>query len=103
MSLLGYFWLLNSLNFLDGFLTLLGIEMGVFYEGNPVVNFFIDNFGLSRGMFIVKTGMFILTAVMFKLYQPGSNFVRDCYIALIVFYSAVISYTTTLIIRASNV
>ena len=103
MSLLGYFWLLNSLNFLDGFLTLLGIEMGVFYEGNPVVNFFLDNLGLSRGMFIVKTGMFILTAVMFKLHQPGSNFVRDCYIALIVFYSAVITYTTTIILRASNV
>ena len=103
MSLLGYFWLLNSLNFLDGFLTLLGIEMGVFYEGNPVVDFFLDNFGLNGGMFIVKAGVFVLTAVMFKLRQPGSNFVRNCYIALIVFYSAVISYTATVILKASNV
>ena len=103
MSLLGYLWLLNSLNFLDGFLTLLGIEMDILYERNPVVNFFLDNFGFNSGMFIVKAGVFVLTAVMFKLHKPGSNFVRNSYIALIVFYSAVISYTTTLIIRASNV
>ena len=103
MSLLGYFWLLNALSWLDALVTVLGIEMDVFYEGNPVVDFFLDNFGLNNGMFIVKAGVFVLTAVMFKLHQPGSNFVRNCYIALIVFYSAVIAYTTILIIRASNV
>ncbi|MBI2068656.1 MAG: hypothetical protein HYT67_00910 [Candidatus Yanofskybacteria bacterium] len=103
MSLLGYFWLLNSLNFLDAFVTVLGIEMDVFYESNSVVNFFLDNFGLNNGMFIVKAGVFVLTAVMLKLHQPGSNFVRNCYIALIVFYSTVISYTMILIIKASNV
>lgn len=103
MSLLGYFWLLNSLSFIDGFITILGIKMGVLYEWNPIVSFFLNNFGPHGGMFIVKAGVLILSVVVFKLRQPDSNFVRNCYIALILFYSVVIIYTTTIILKASNV
>lgn len=101
MSLLGYFWLLNSLNFLDAFVTVLGIEMDILYERNPVVNLFIDNFGLGRGMFIVKAGMFILTAIMFKFHKPGSNFVRNSYIALILLYLMGIAHMTWIICYAA--
>ncbi len=103
MSLFGYFWLLNSLNFLDGFITVLGIEMDVFYEGNPVVVFFLDNFGLNSGMVILKAGVLILTAVMFKLHVSGTNVIRNAYIGLILLYSAGIAHMTWTICWAANV
>lgn len=94
MSLLGYFWLLNALNCLDAFITLLGIEMGVLYERNPIVNYFLENFGLNLGMFIVKAGVLVLTAVMFKLHVPGTNVIRNAYIGLILLYSVGIAHMT---------
>lgn len=103
MSLLGYFWFLNSLSFLDAFITVTGIKMNILYESNPIVNFFIESYGLNRGMFIVKMGFLVLLAVMFKLHVPGSNLVRNSYIALIALYFFALSQMTATIYLATNV
>lgn len=100
MSLLGYFWLLNGLSFLDGFLTVTGIEMGIFYEGNPAVLFLIEKLGLNAGMFIAKATAFFLTCLLYKGHVPGSNFTRNVFIALIAFYGFWVVYTTALILKA---
>lgn len=97
MSLLGYFWLLNALSFMDAFLTVLGIEVGVLYERNPVVNYFLESYGLNTGMLMVKGGVFILTWLMLGLHKPGTNIVRNAYIALIALYLFAVSQATVLI------
>lgn len=102
MSLLGYFWFLNALSCLDALITLQGIEMGILYERNPIVNFFIESYGLNRGMFIVKAGVPILTAVMFKLHVPNTNIVKNTYIGLIALYLFGLSQMTVTIYLASN-
>ena len=103
MSLLGYFWLLNGLNFLDGFLTVMGIEMGILYEWNPAVRFLIEKFGLHGGIFIAKASAFVLISALYKRHVPGSNFVRNVYFALIGLYGYLFFHTTFIILRASNV
>lgn len=102
MSLLGYFWLLNALSCLDAVVTILGIEMGILYERNPIVNYFLENFGLNRGMLIVKGSMLLLTVLMFKLHEPDTNVVRNSYIALIALYLFAVSQMTVTIYLAAT-
>ena len=71
--------------------------MGVLYERNPIVNFFIESYGLNRGMFIVKTAAFVFTVVIFQFHVPGSNLVRNVYIVLIAFSPSVLSYVAVTI------
>lgn len=101
MSLLGYFWLFIGLNCLDALVTVTGIEMGILYERNLIVNFFLESYGLNGGMFIVKAGVLILAATIFKLHVPGTNVVRNAFIALILLYSAGIAHMTWTICQAA--
>lgn len=65
MSLLGYFWLFNTLNILDGLLTIMGIEARVLYEINPVVRYFIEVFGLYWGVSLAKVGAFFAGLLLY--------------------------------------
>jgi len=66
MSLLGYFWLFNTLNILDGLLTIWGIELGVFSERNHALLFYVDKLGLNSGMFFIKFIGFALSLLLYR-------------------------------------
>ena len=93
MSLLGYFWLFNTLNILDGLLTILGIEMGIFKEANLIVIFYIEKLGLYWGMFLVKSAAF---AVSLLMYHFRSKFGL---MLIAVLYAPVVAYQIFLLAR----
>lgn len=96
MSLLGYFWLFNILNILDGLFTVWGIELGIFEEANWIVLFFIERFGLYWGMFSIKLVAFLASLMMYYLKS------KLVFILIIIPYCLVVIYLVISIIRYAD-
>ena len=96
MSILGYFWLFNVLNILDGMLTVWGIEWGIFEEANWIVLFYIERLGLYWGMFSVKLIAFLASLILYYLKFKLS------FVLIIIPYGLAVTYQVISIIQYTD-
>ncbi len=73
----------------DAYLTAKGLEAGIATEGNPLVQFFIDNLGTAAGLGTIKAGVGISAILACK---KGRNYVSK-HVANLPLYIGTIAQT----------
>ncbi|WP_437186315.1 DUF5658 family protein [Planctomicrobium sp. SH668] len=57
-------------NLLDFFATYFGLANGVFRESNPIANWFLEGWGVKKGLLIYKLVMVTLVCVIAQIVYP---------------------------------
>lgn len=78
----------------DAYITLVVVNLvGIDAEINPVVKFFIKNYGALEGLIIVKLIVFYLVAGLI-IYNKKILYIRNLLIVALIFYIVLLGYMT---------
>lgn len=78
----------------DIYITVLAISLGgINVESNPIVKFFIKNYGVLEGLIFIKL-LAICLIVGLVLYNKKINYIRKLLIVTLTFYIVLLGYMT---------
>ena len=68
----------------DSVITLIGLNKGV-TEGNPLVAFFMEQFGVLGGLLFTK-GLVVMIVCGFIIYNKNIELIRMCFLMVMIIY-----------------